>query len=617
MRKYQALLISFLLLFFLSPKIAKAQSAFNVDSNLNYFVDESGTAWVNQKITLTNELAEVYAKSYTLSLVNLRPQEVKAESENQELTVAREEGDNLTKIKVEFPDEKVGKGAVREFKISYKITDFAQKIGQVWELSLPKLGEEALGFKSYLVTLSLPAEFGDLAYSSAEPIGKYSDSSRLILEFEKEQFSNSGVNLGFGDFQIFSFTLNYHLENPLAQTAKMEIALPPDGFFQKVFYKKIDPQPLQIRIDNDGNWLATFLLSPRQKTEVKAEGYAQIFPAPQKFIQPSRDNLEKNTLSQPYWESNDPEIKQIAQNLKTIKEVYDFVVKTLNYDYGRIKPNNQRLGAKNALLNPSSAVCTEFTDLFIAILRAKGIPAREINGYALTEDKNLMPLSLVGDILHAWPEYWDEKRKLWIPVDPTWQSTAKGADFFEKQDLRHFAFVIHGENSTSPLTPGSYKFGPLPQKDVFVTLGGKPEFINNQVKLGIQLITKIPLISYQAKFTLKNEGQSAIYNNQAMVYFDQQPAIQKEITGLLPFSSTEFTVNIPFSFWGKKTPTQISLNFLNQQKEIKAVKSQVLLANILIFFLIAILILIPIALKLGRVNLRFGNRGRNQNSGKM
>jgi len=58
----------------------------------------------------------------------------------------------------------------------------------------------------------------------------------------------------------------------------MEIALPPDGFFQKVFYKKIDPQPLQIRIDNDGNWLATFLLSPRQKTEVKAEGYAQIFP---------------------------------------------------------------------------------------------------------------------------------------------------------------------------------------------------------------------------------------------------------------------------------------------------------------------------------------------------
>jgi len=69
---------------------------------------------------LTNELAEVYAKSYTLSLVNLRPQEVKAESENQELTVAREEGDNLTKIKVEFPDEKVGKGQSENSKSAIK-----------------------------------------------------------------------------------------------------------------------------------------------------------------------------------------------------------------------------------------------------------------------------------------------------------------------------------------------------------------------------------------------------------------------------------------------------------------------------------------------------------------
>ncbi len=126
MRKYLVLLISFFL-FFLSPKIAKAQSAFNIDSNLNYFIDESGIAWVSQKITLTNELAEVYAKSYILSLTNLRPQEIKAKSENKELTVTKEEGDNLTKIKVEFPDEKIGKGAAREFEISYKINDFAPK----------------------------------------------------------------------------------------------------------------------------------------------------------------------------------------------------------------------------------------------------------------------------------------------------------------------------------------------------------------------------------------------------------------------------------------------------------------------------------------------------------
>src|SRR5258707_13577173 len=99
----------------------------------------------------------------------------------------------------------------------------------------------------------------------------------------------------------------------------------------------------------------------------------------------------------------------------------------------------------------------EFTDLFIAMARAAGIRAREINGYAYTENKDSEPLSLVADVLHSWPEYWDKYNKEWILVDPTWGNTTHGIDFFHKLDLRHFTFVIHGVNSEFPLSPGSYK----------------------------------------------------------------------------------------------------------------------------------------------------------------
>ncbi|BCX14879.1 MAG: hypothetical protein KatS3mg088_562 [Patescibacteria group bacterium] len=597
------LVITIFLIYGNFPSIVFSQSSFSVDSFITYDVDENGDANVVQDITLTNEVAEVYAKSYTVSLANFKPEYVKAESGGTEIPVRKEENGNKTSLSLDFPDIKVGKGASRNFKLTYRIREFAQKTGEVWELYLP-YQTDIENFKNYRLTLFVPISFGNLAYSSPEPEKKFTQGNKNGFEFTKERLKNSGVNLGFGNFQIFSFTLIYHLENPLEKEAITKIALPPDGSFQRVFYKEIDPKPIKIGVDNDGNWLADYRLQPRERLEVKAIGYAQIFPYPQKIRDFDKEILYKNTLPQKYWESDSPEIKRIAQNLRSIKEVYDYVVNILNYDYDRAKPNVQRLGAKAALENPNSAICMEFTDLFVAILRAKGIPAREINGYAYTENPKLMPLSLVNDVLHSWPEYWDESKKIWVPVDPTWQKTNVQADFFEKQDLRHFAFVIHGESSTYPPSAGSYKLGYQPQKDVFITLGGQPELVNNQISTDVQIITNIPLISYKARINIKNEGQSAIYNQKVLVLFDQDEVKEEKIAYLLPFSNYEFEVNIPFSFLAQKTPYKISIISVNIKKEVKGVKEQVLLANILVIFALVILLMIFIIIKFNKINFQ-------------
>jgi len=68
----------------------------------------------------------------------------------------------------------------------------------------------------------------------------------------------------------------------------------------------------------------------------------------------------------------------------------------------------------------------EFTDLFIALSRAAGIPAREINGFAYTDDIRLRPLDLVTDMLHAWPEYYDEEKESGHLLTPLGKKQLRG-----------------------------------------------------------------------------------------------------------------------------------------------------------------------------------------------
>ena len=202
----------------------------------------------------------------------------------------------------------------------------------------------------------------------------------------------------------------------------------------------MNPAPENVTKDKDGNWLATYLLRPRSSTRVEVRGKAAVslFPKPEALSDESRAEYLKE---KPYWQVSDSRIQKLAKDLKTPKAIYDYVVKSLTYDFERVKKQQARLGAVATLQNPTSAVCLEFTDLFIAITRAAGIPAREVEGFAFTDNQKQRPLSLVQDILHAWPEYYDDTRQMWIMVDPTWGNSTGGVDYFDVLDFDHFAFV--------------------------------------------------------------------------------------------------------------------------------------------------------------------------------
>ena len=214
--------------------------------------------------------------------------------------------------------------------------------------------------------------------------------------------------------------------------------------------------------------------------------------------------------------------------------------------------------------NKSSAICTEFTDLFIALARAAGIPAREVNGYAYTTNPALRPLSLAEDILHAWPEYYDESQSLWRPVDPTWGKTTGGVDFFTKLDLNHFVFTFHGFDSTYPYPAGSYKIDEQSGKDIHVEFGSTPK-----KRLELELVSQLPKnvfsgLSLASSLILRNKSNYTLLNETGRVFASSGLAISEssfESQVLPPYGEIEIPLKLkPYNLF-KSSEEKITVEF--------------------------------------------------------
>lgn len=590
-----------LLILFLKFGVARADNEFSVDTTVNYKVQESGRTTVTHDIFLENNFSTLYATTYTLSLQNIDATNIEAyDDQGANLKVETTKNADNEDIKINFSDAVVGKGAKRHFFVKYDNASFAVRTGEVWEVSVPRLSA-AESFRNYKVVLNIPDAFGQEAYISPSPDNSSSGAGYKNYEFGKDKVSQTGITAGFGQFQVFSFNLAYHLENPLARVSQTEIALPPDTAFQKIYFSKIEPKPDNIRIDEDGNWIATYTLKARERVDVTASGSVQIFASFRPFPKPDEQVLSDNLKDTQYWQVNDPKIKALAQQLKTPRAIYDYVSKNLKYDFSRVQPNVQRFGALKALENPDKAICMEYTDLFVAIARAAGIPTREVDGYAYTENPELEPLSLVADVLHSWPEYYDSSKGAWIPIDPTWGSTTGGVDFFDKLDLRHFAFVIHGADDVKPYPPGSYKLGANPQKDVYVSFGKLPETRDTKPLISVQPQRNIPFLNLIYKVSIYNPGPSGLYSLYPTVYFDNKEASRDFTEALPPYSKYEFNLSVPFSILGKNTPSMVKISVDGTELSLPTNKNQVIINSLMALFAFFALIIIGILIKLKRI----------------
>ncbi len=529
----------FYFIFSVSKNISAQESQEKFFANTlqsSYTVQTNGDTLVQHTFTIENLTPTYYISRHGLRISSPSITSVRVSDSGGEIPAEVTHTDNQTNIGITFDDQLVGEGKSRTFTITYLNPDLAQINGQVLEVAVPKQAD-ASQYDSVTVTLATPLNYG-------QPT-RVTPSDNFVVNHSGNQirltFSNlhgEGVSAIYGWQQIFAMDFKYFLENNDSQPVLLQVALPPDTPYQRMNYESIDPKPREIELDEDGNWIATFYMGGNTAQTVSVSAMALLTIEPNGMV-PVSPPQQFHVLPQPYWEITDPNIKELAAQYTTPSDIYNYVTNNLEYAEVNSVEDLQRLGAASALENPELAVCQEFSDLFVALARANNIPARVVSGYAHTNNSALRPLSLVDDILHAWPEYWNEEKQLWQPVDPTWGNTTGGVDYFNQFDLNHIVLAINGRSSTLPYPAGSYKTADHQEKSLeveFATL-----FPNQQPDVSAKVLPRETAVS-----TLPGFYEVKLDNPTGAAWYDISFELSAENSQIRTFGNNQLSALLPY-----------------------------------------------------------------------
>lgn len=457
-------LIIVIMAFALTLQKVRASQNFNYNIDVNYSVNANGNTSVEETYNVTNQTDTQYLDSIKVSTPSADISSVKVYYTNganipfETKKITQENGGykyDYTEIKVNFNKVNAGQGLKWSFVIQYNSGNIVENKGRANVVYIPGISAE--NRDEYNVSLTVPTSYGQIHGFGKLPNLVSQSNSTKTFEFSKDSLNNNSIQLLFGDSTTYKGNFIYPLKNDSTSSVDYEIALPPSTASQTTFIQKMNPAPLSTRVDNDGNVLAKYRLSPGQNQEVQIDvladvRYIQYDLANSGTIEDIPKSLKEDyTKSTKYWQADNSQIKQKSQELTSnkksvvekIKSINDYVIQTLNYNNEKIK-YNIRQGSLEAINNPSNVVCLEYSDLTIALLRAADIPARMPVGYGYSGD--LKKSSSVSDSLHSWVQAYVPNNG-WINLDPTWGEKFNN---FGISDIDHMTFAIWGRDDSSP-----------------------------------------------------------------------------------------------------------------------------------------------------------------------
>jgi transglutaminase-like putative cysteine protease len=187
---------------------------------------------------------------------------------------------------------------------------------------------------------------------------------------------------------------------------------------QRILSTKYSIEPSRV-FNKNGNRYAEFVLNnPQKRTDIVVSIRAELF---RYDLETARRMRIKNTSKGPgfrdflkrekYIEKDDPQIQEVADgitgetDMEIVRNIYDYVIDKMEYTVA----GKTDVGAA-AALERGRGDCTEYSDLFTALCRAKEIPARVVSGYVASYDP--------ARSKHNWIEVYLRDYG-WVPFDPS------------------------------------------------------------------------------------------------------------------------------------------------------------------------------------------------------
>lgn len=346
--------------------------------------------------------------------------------------------------------------------MEYKTHDYVLKIGDFVNIVGTSLPEDTvferrdqengtLTVFNYYFTITVDSNIPTLAKGFPE-YTRTEKGENVHFEFKQTDRIGSSPSLEFGTSVLYKFEVEYVTPQTdslipekyssvfkALSTNIYELSLPREfsETNQRVYFESVSPLPKDIYRDTEGNILAMFEVPANQESIIKIVGYILVEQDELRddwdfFDINYHDYLEEIKGSEyitrylgptKYWQVNDALIKQEANTLKegqetllgVIRANYEYINEQLEYDQDKATSENERIGAKEALLGGPS-VCMEYADVMISLLRAQGIPSRAAIGYA-----NLRETVPNEQVRHQWVQIWIPEYG-WLSVDPTFES---------------------------------------------------------------------------------------------------------------------------------------------------------------------------------------------------
>lgn len=491
-KKINTIILSF---FFFILCLSGASAKINIAVDRTYEITSDFEMKIKEVHTITNNTENLYVPAYeniqfTILGFRIDDPDIKNILEESVDSATIKENGILIDFEEKIEDstaflsfrygEDFMSGDKREFVFEYTHPALVYQNGVLLDAYIHAFSED-FPFSSktndsvYKTKLKVPKSINkEVNFINPIPDSVEEEEYYTLYEFTQESLVDQFVWIQLGTSQNYNFKIVQDVfpteDKVTGLKNRFDLVLPKnfDGteIKQEVFFSMLKPEPKSVFRDEEGNLIAEYEFFTHEQQQIVIEGYAVVERI--KGIDYESDvlgisNIEDyyiNRYTKPaeFWEVDEEEIQVKAKELKGTEDnvfkitenIYNFVVDSIDYSQVKRFGLNERQGALKTL-NGGAAVCMEYADLFLSLMRANKIPTRAVFGYGYDPR-----VSSEEQEAHQWVQVYMPGLDNWVDVDVTW---GESGDLLIGGDLNHFYTHVAYEDPNTPSMISRFAYG--------------------------------------------------------------------------------------------------------------------------------------------------------------